>query len=299
MPFLYVLLVLIWSTGFITGKFIVGLIDPNVYLAIRFALTGIIFVALALLLKRPFPAKKEWPKHLLAGALLNGFYLSFAYVAIKQGLPAGVMALIGSIQPILVTLLAFLLIKEKTSALGILGMLVAIAGLLLVISPSLNLTTQQATFTPWLALLGLAGILCLALGSIYQKMSISGSDIMASMALQNLAAAAVSFSFMVALQETLFIQNWQSYALLAWGVVVLSCGGILLLIWLLRKIKASQVSILMLLVPPLAAIEGYFLFGELLTNIQLTGIVTTLVGVYISRLSWPLRSAPNRLKQSH
>lgn len=63
MPFLFVLLVAIWSTGFITGKFIVGFIDPNVYLTIRFALAGAIFVVLALIFKRPFPSRSEWPKH--------------------------------------------------------------------------------------------------------------------------------------------------------------------------------------------------------------------------------------------
>ena len=48
MAFLYVLLVVIWSTGFITGKFIVGLIDPNVFLSIRFVLAGLLFLTIAL-----------------------------------------------------------------------------------------------------------------------------------------------------------------------------------------------------------------------------------------------------------
>lgn len=286
-PFIYLLLVLIWSTGFITGKFIVGWIDPNIYLAIRFVLAGTIFLLLALYYKRAFPAKKEWPKHILAGTLLNGFYLGFAYVALEQGLPAGVMALIGSLQPILVTLLALILIKEKTSLLGIAGMLIAITGLLLVISPSLEFTTAQASFSPWLAMLGLLGIFCLAFGSIYQKMSISNSDIFASMGIQNLAAAVVSTGFIVVLDERLFIASWQTFMLIAWGVIVLSCGGVFLLVWLLRKIKASQVSTLMLLVPPLAAIEGYFIFDEALTTVQLMGVLTTLAGVYLSRQQLP------------
>ncbi|CUB04589.1 DMT family transporter [Marinomonas fungiae] len=287
MPFLFVLLVAIWSTGFITGKFIVGFIDPNVYLTIRFALAGAIFVVLALIFKRPFPSRSEWPKHVIAGALLNAFYLSFAYVALAQGLPAGVMALIGSVQPILVTLLAFLFIKEKTSLLGILGMLIAIAGLLLVISPSILHTSSTETFSFWLAIMGLAGVISLALGSIYQKMSISGSDIIASMAIQNLSAAVVSGGFMLALKETLLVPSLISYALIAWGVIVLSCGGVFLLVWLLRKIPAAQVSTLMLLVPPLAAIEGYLLFDEALSTLQLIGVVTTLFGVYMSRIRWP------------
>ncbi|SBS29641.1 putative DMT superfamily transporter inner membrane protein [Marinomonas aquimarina] len=286
MPLLFILLVAIWSTGFITGKFIVGLIDPNVYLAIRFTLAGAIFWLLAIVFKRPFPPRSDWPKHIIAGSLLNAFYLSLAYIALAQGLPAGVMALIGSMQPILVTLLALVLIKEKTSLFGVLGMLIAIAGLLLVISPSLQHSETTESFSVWLAIIGLGGVISLALGSIYQKMSISGSDIIASMALQNLSAAVISGGFMLALQESLFVHNLTAYALVAWGVIVLSCGGVFLLVWLLRKIPASQVSTLMLLVPPLAAIEGYFLFDEALSRLQLMGVVTTLVGVYLSRVKW-------------
>lgn len=292
MPFLFVLLIAIWSTGFITGKFIVGLIDPNVYLAIRFALAGTIFVVIALALKRPFPPRSEWPKHIIAGILLNAFYLSFAYIALAQGLPAGVMALIGSVQPILVTLLAFLFIKEKTSLLGIFGMLIAIAGLLLVISPSFLKSPNADDFSLWLALMGLAGVISLALGSIYQKMSISDSDIIASMSIQNLSAALVSGAFMLILEETLLVPSLTTYALIAWGVVVLSCGGVFLLVWMLRRIPAAQVSTLMLLVPPLAAIEGYFLFDEALSTLQLIGVVTTLLGVYLSRLKWLPKKTP-------
>tara|TARA_Y100000310_G_C20594800_1_gene769945 strand:+ start:325 stop:1233 length:909 start_codon:yes stop_codon:yes gene_type:complete len=281
----YVLLVLIWSTGFIIGKFIVGLIDPNVYLTIRFTAVALLFFVLAKALKRPFPVRKDLPKHFLAGTLLNAFYLSLAYIALAQGLPAGIMALIGALQPLLVTCLALVLIKERTSFLGMTGMLIAISGLLLVISPSL---TSDASFSPWLALLGGAGVLSLALGSVYQKMSIADSDIVSAMAVQNFAAAVVSGAFALALGEHLFVVSWQSFALVAWGVLVLSCGGVFLLIWLLRKIPAARVSTLMLLVPPLAAIEGYLLFNESLSPLQIAGIIVTLSGVLLSRLTWPL-----------
>ncbi|MEC8483004.1 MAG: DMT family transporter, partial [Pseudomonadota bacterium] len=143
----YVLLVLIWSTGFIIGKFIVGLIDPNVYLTIRFTAVALLFFVLTKALKRPFPVRKDLPKHFLAGTLLNAFYLSLAYIALAQGLPAGIMALIGALQPLLVTCLALVLIKERTSLLGMIGMLIAISGLLLVISPSLT-SDGSASFSP-------------------------------------------------------------------------------------------------------------------------------------------------------
>jgi len=87
MALLYVLLVLIWSTGFITGKFLVGLIDPNIYLTIRFLGVGGLFTLIAVFQRRRFPSWNELPKHIIAWMLMNGFYLAFAYVAIAKGLP--------------------------------------------------------------------------------------------------------------------------------------------------------------------------------------------------------------------
>ncbi|MGO3346013.1 MAG: DMT family transporter [Marinomonas sp.] len=283
MAFLYGLLVLIWSAGFITGKLIVGQIDPNVFLSIRFFCAGLLFLTIVLVLRRPFPKWKELPKHILAGMLMNGFYLGFAYVAIAKGLPAGMMALIGALQPALVTILAFLLIKEKTSFRGIVGILVGMFGLLMVVSPALELNMSHGGITGLTLGLACAAILALSLGVTYQKMSISSSDIFSSMAIQNLAASVVSCGFMLFLGEHLFVMEWQSFALVAWGVVVLSGGGVFLMVWLLRKSRASQVSTLLLLAPPLAAIGSYFIFDETMTLIQLSGFVVTIGGVYLSR----------------
>jgi len=281
MAFLYLLLVLIWSMGFITGKFIVGLIDPNVYLSIRFVCAGLLFATIALLLRRPFPKWKELPKHIIAGMLMNGFYLGLAYVAIAKGLPAGIMALIGALQPALVTLLAFLLIKEKTSFKGIIGIFVGMFGLLLVVSPALNISSGGVSVLT--LVLACTAILALSLGVTYQKMSISSSDIFSSMAVQNLAASVVSCGFMLFLGEQLFVMQWQSFALVVWGVLVLSGCGVFLMVFLLRKTKASQVSTMLLLAPPLAAVESYFLFSESMTTIQIVGFVVTIAGVYLSR----------------
>ncbi len=278
-----VLLVLIWSMGFITGKFIVGLIDPNVYLSIRFLCAGLVFLAIALLLRRPFPQWKEVPKHIFAGMLLNGLYLGLAYVAIAKGLPAGIMALIGALQPALVTLLAFLWIKEKTSFKGIIGIVIGMFGLVLVVSPALDLDMGNGGVSLLTLILGCSAILVLSLGVTYQKTSISSSDIFSSLAIQNLAGSLVSFGFVFFLGERLFVMQWESFALVAWGIFVLSGGGVFLMVWLLRKSKASQVSTMLLLAPPLAAVESYFLFNESMSMIQIAGFVITIAGVYLSR----------------
>jgi drug/metabolite transporter (DMT)-like permease len=183
-----------------------------------------------------------------------------------------------------VTLLAFLIIKEKTSLLGIVGMLIGIFGLLLVISPAVELDLSHGGVTLLTLCLAVAAILALSLGAVIQKMSVANVDIMVSMGIQNLAASVVAFALVLLLGERLFIQSMSSYLLLIWGAVVLSGGGVFLMVWLLRKVQASQVAVLLLLAPPLAAVESYFLFAETMTTVQIIGFAVTIAGVYLSRL---------------
>ncbi len=68
-------------------------------------------------------------------------------------------------------------------------------------------------------------------------------------------------------------------AALAWLVVVLSLGAVLLLLVLLRRGSASGVSSLLYLVPPTTALQAYLVLGERLAPVSLFGIGVTALGV--------------------
>lgn len=91
--------VALWSTGFIVARAIKPYADPNLYLLARFSGTALLYACIALATRAPWPARREWSRHLLAGALLQGAYLSASYWAVAQGLNAGAMALLGALQP--------------------------------------------------------------------------------------------------------------------------------------------------------------------------------------------------------
>ena len=75
--------------------------------------------------------------------------------------------------------------------------------------------------------------------------------------------------------ETMVIDwNAESIFAMAWLVVVLSFGAITLLYILIREGAASKVASLFYLVPPVVAVEGYFLFGEMLSLSALAGMAT-------------------------
>jgi drug/metabolite transporter (DMT)-like permease len=66
---------------------------------------------------------------------------------------------------------------------------------------------------------------------------------------------------------------------MAWAVLVTSIAAVLLLLWLLNKGSAAKVSSLLYLVPPMAVLQAFILFGETVTPLGILGIVMTALGV--------------------
>ena len=87
-----------------------------------------------------------------------------------------------------------------------------------------------------------------------------------------------------------FALTWESYSIswtsqlifvLFWLVFVLSIGAVFLLMWLIKVGEAGRVSTLFFLVPPVVAIEAWFLFDEPLTINIILGTILCIAGVAI------------------
>ena len=69
---------------------------------------------------------------------------------------------------------------------------------------------------------------------------------------------------------------------LAWSVLILSVAAILIMLWLLHRQAAAQVSSLFFLTPALSTIEGALLFQERLHPLAIIGLVIAVVGVWLA-----------------
>jgi drug/metabolite transporter (DMT)-like permease len=291
MAVLAALFILIWSTGFIVAKAIVPVADPNLFLTARFALAGLGYLALALALGVPWPVRRDVPRHLLAGVLLQGGYLCGTYWVVEQGLSPSVMALIGALQPMLTALLAIAVLRELPSRRTWSGLVLGVGGVALVVVPVVLSRGSGAVSLGVLAI-AFAAVLSLTSGTVLQKTSIAAADIRASSVLQNAGSAAVSGALALARGETRWISSPALWASLAWAALVLSGVGTLLLVWMVRRGRAANVASLMLLAPPLAATEAFLLFGDRLTALQIAGFVIALAGVFLCNPAQRGRAAP-------
>jgi drug/metabolite transporter (DMT)-like permease len=256
-----VLFVLIWSTGFIVARATVPHAAPELILLVRMALTTALLGGLAALAGERLPRGRRLVLHLVAGALLNGLYLCLSWWAVARGLPAGIMSLLGA---------------RSWAGLG-----VGLAGVALVLWP---VVARGAGGGDGVAATGaVLAIGAMAAGTMIQRGSLAADPIRISGAVQNAAGAAV------ALVATLWMGDWRwdgasvLWVGLGWSVLGLSAAALMLLVWMTRHQGATLVSALLLLVPPLAALEAWLLFGERLLPVQLAGFALALGGVLLAR----------------
>lgn len=275
LPLLFVFL---WSTGFIGAKFGLPYAEPLTFLLWRYALVVGLMLPIVVLTRAPWPKEpRQWLHIGITGVLVHGFYLGGVFMAIHQGLPAGVTALVVGLQPLLTALAAGGLLGEQVLPRQWLGLALGFLGVGLVVSGKLE---AKAVGMLLPALAALAGI---TLGTLYQKRFCARFDLRTGSVLQFVPAALCTLPVALA-TETMDV-DWQGdfvFALL-WLVLVLSIGAISLLNLLIRQGSAVNVARLFYLTPPTTALMAWALFGETLRPLALVGMGLAVAGVYLAR----------------
>ena len=284
----------IWATGFVLARFVGPYAEPLAFLTLRFALSAVVFALLALAAGAPWPrSARAWGAALLCGVLMQGAYLFGVFWSVRHGLPAGIAALVGGLQPLLTAALAIPLLDEAVGPRRWLGIGLGFVGAAFVLAPGLAVpgTVHPSLDSGGLPLLPLAvclgGTLAMTLGTILQKRTGSGGDLRAGAAVQFLGATLAMAPVAAATGEFHFGWAWQAWAGLAWGVLGLSVGAIGLLLRMIRRGAVSGVASLFYLVPPAAALIAYLGFGERLGLLQIAGMGLAGLGVALASRAGP------------
>jgi drug/metabolite transporter (DMT)-like permease len=272
--------VLLWSTGFIGARYGLPYIEPFTFLLIRFLIATTLLVSIVLALRAPWPVRRADVGHAaVVGLFLHGGYLGGVFFAIDRGMPAGLSALIVSLQPVLTAIVAPAMLGERVGGRQWLGLVLGFIGVMLVVSEKVWLSGAPAGITGATLTATTIALFSTTAGTLYQKRFGTGVPLLSGTSIQYLAAAGlmVLLSFGVETREI----NWtpQLVFALGWLVFVLSLGAILLLMLLIRERSAARVTSLFYLVPPATAIEAYLLFGERFAWLALLGLAVASLGV--------------------
>jgi drug/metabolite transporter (DMT)-like permease len=271
------LFVLLWSSGFVTAKYGLPYADPFIFLSVRILIAAILLFILARLLKMPIRiGRVAIARSSLIGFFLHACYLGGVFYSIAQGLPAGVAAVVTSLQPVLVSIVAVKVLGEKLRIRQVAGLLIGFVGVVLVLGPSIDAQIPSAAIMA--ILVALVGS---TTATLLQKKLGVDIPLISGTAYQYLFSGCILGIIAVTTQETTIIWTLRFTAAFIWLILVLSVGAILLLLWLLNSGSAAKVSSLLYLVPPVAAVEAFFLFGEKVNTQGFLGIGVTALGVWL------------------
>lgn len=276
--------VLLWSTGWLSAKYGALGADAMTFLAWRFAFAGLLLAVYAWAAGAQWPqTPAQWLHALVSGALLHGFYLAGVWWAMRAGLSATVSGLIAALQPILTAVLAPLILGEPVTRLQRLGVFAGFAGLTIVLGPKLLDPQAQAAGVPfWPVVVNALGMASVTLGTFYQKRFLHVGDLRSVTAVQYVGALAVVVPGALLFEPMHIDWTPSIIATMVWSVLGLSIGAIFLMLVMIRRGAVARMAALIYLVPPVVAVEAWFLFGDRLLPLQWGGMALTVLGVALA-----------------
>jgi len=271
--------VLLWSSSFVTARIGLKLVTPLLFVAVRLVAAALIlFAVMAIRGESWAPLRGRWHHLAIAGALVIGLTLAPFHVGMVT-VDAAVMALVQALSPLLIALLARPLLGERLHARQWLGILLGLAGVLLVVAPRAAHSRAELDAL----LLGFLGVLGLTAGTLYFGRWGRGVPLLPATAVQLGSAAVLVLLAMLLFETPGATWTGAAVATVAWNVAVVSIGGMVLYYFMLNRGAAGRVAANFYLVPGVVALLGWWLLGETLTLPAIGGLVLASLGVWLTQ----------------
>lgn len=274
-----VMFLCLWSMGYVVAKIGLQYAEPMTLLTLRYAAVVVIMGLLFLILRPPLPkTRADWGHVAFVGFLLQAIYFGMSYFAFRAGVAAGTVALIMSLQPIIVAIIAPRWSGEAISARMWIGLTLGLIGAAIVIIARSSIAAPSV-FGFLFCALGLAGI---TVGSLWEKrFGLSHHPVTAN--LIGFTAGLMGVLPAMLLTETMQVTwTWEFSAALAYLVIGNSVIAVGLLLAMIRAGDVGKVSALFYLVPPMAAVLAWFLLDEVMPPLAWAGMAVAAVGVWLA-----------------
>ena len=275
-PWIAPIFVFLWSTGFIIARYSMPYAEPMTIIFIRFGSVVLCMLPVVMIWKAPWPNRSQIIHIAIAGALLQAGYVGGVWAAVKEGMSAGLTALIVGLQPILTAWFAAW-ITEKVTPKQWLGLILGLLGVGLVVWAKLSLTGMSHLSLVFIVI----ALLSITLGTLYQKKYCAQFDLRTGSVIQFAASAMICLPLMFLFETREIIWAPELILSLIWAVLALSIGAISLLFVMIRNGEATRVTSLMYLTPPTTAIMAWLLFNEPITWTIILGIAITMSAVIL------------------
>ena len=275
--------VVFWGASFVATKSLLDTLSPLgiIYIRLILGISAAFFIAL--FRKRNFTLKKNDIKGILILSAISITHLWIQVTGMQYTSASNTGWIIGTV-PVIMSIMGFLIYKEKMSGIQFAGALIAFGGLLVLISKgdlsSLNFISNMGD------LLVLGSAFTWSIYSFYgRKVTL---DYPPSLTILYLFIA--MFILLTPITVTAyFFENVISLSNIDWGALLflgIFCSGIAYVLWAeaMRELPANRVGAFLYLEPFVTVFTAWLLLNENITLLMmLSGIVIILGVIMVNR----------------
>lgn len=288
------LFALLWASATVAAKFAMHSCDLFLLTLIRFLTVSVLLLSYTYLIKgksNRFPTKAEFKKLLILGILNVTVYISGYLIAIKY-VSAGLVSLVTAVNPLLLILFSAIFYKRKLTSAEMIGIVIAVSGLLLASVP--NLYHSHATFQGIFALI--AGIAALSSGSIYYANSGLTLKKMEVNTWQITIGGLLFIPIVLLNRENNFIiPDLNFFLSIAWLIVPVSIVAYAMWLILLQK-DSVKAGLWLFLTPAFGYFMAVIVLHEKITIYGITGSLLVVSGLLYSRRKKTVTAATNTVE---
>jgi len=269
-----------WSSAFTSARIIVAAAPPLTALGLRFLISGLLGIAIALMLGQSWRlTRAQWRATIIFGICQNALYLGLNFVAM-QTIEAGLAAIIASTMPLLVGFFAWAFMGERLGSVGMAGLAAGLLGVLLIMGARL-----QGGMDLYGVALCVIAVFALAFATLSVRGAASGGNFLMVVGLQMMVGALIVAPLGVVTEPLVVAWSWQLIAAFAYTTLVPGLAATLVWFLLVERIGATRGATFHFLNPFFGVAIAAALLGEALRLWDVIGVVVIMAGILAVQLS--------------
>jgi len=289
----YVAVVLVWGTTWAAIKIGVDEVPPFIFAFARALAVASLLTLAAIAFRQRFPRTRRMLAVAVAVGLINtGWSWAIIFWA-ERFVPSGLVSVFGASAPVWTAFLAHFLVKgDRLSTLKVVGLLLGLGGTaLLVGAPDAGEGPNALLATELLVLMPVTW----AIAAVLQSRFLTRSAPIPIVAVGTWASVLVLAP--LAVLEAGEPQRWTAGSVLAFAYLVVfgTCFGMVVSLWLYRKLRPTTITLVQVIVPAEAILIGTFALGESVSARMLGGAALVAAAVALNAVAGggaPAQAAP-------
>lgn len=275
------LFALMWSSAFTSARIIVADMSPLFALSIRYLISGLLGVGIALALgqsMRLTPA--QWRATIVFGILQNAVYLGLNFVAM-QTVEASLAAIIASTMPLLVGFATWVVLGERLRPLGIAGLIAGVIGVAIIMGARLGGGGVDMVGVG----LCVIGVIALTIATMLVRGATSGGNFLMIVGLQMLVGCVVLALATLAFETPRLNPTLPLLIAFTYTCLVPGLAATIIWFWLVNRIGATRAATFHFLNPFFGVAVAALLLSEALGARDILGVVIITAGILAVQIS--------------